>query len=107
MNKLKEYTGPLFSLLKSLPRGKIITYAIAAKIIGLQNPRNIGWILRQNDAPDRTPCYKVIRSDGRLAEGYKFGGREKQKQRLEEEGMTFDRNDRIIDFKERTESNYY
>ena len=99
MNKLKNYIKPLFIFLNSLPRGKITTYSIAAKAIGLRNPRNIGWLLKQNNDPDNIPCYKVVRSNGSLAIGYKFGGMEEQRKRLEQEGIIFNQNNTITDFK--------
>ncbi len=67
----------------------MVSYGEIAKKFGIKNPRNVGWILRQNDKPDEIPCYKVVRSDGRLAKGYKFGGMAAQKKRLMAEGFKF------------------
>ncbi|MCK9578756.1 MGMT family protein [bacterium] len=98
--KLSDYINPLFSLLISLPKGKIISYSIAAKSIGLDNPRNIGWILKQNKNPDTIPCFKVVLSNGKLAKGYKFGGQKEQQKRLKREGIFFDENGRILNFEQ-------
>jgi len=99
MNKLLNFVNPLFSFLKTIPRGKVTTYSNAAKIIGLKNPRNVGWILKQNTDQDGIPCYKVVMSNGRLARGYKFGGEKIQKEKLENDGIVFDSKNRMIDFK--------
>jgi alkylated DNA nucleotide flippase Atl1 len=99
MKKLIRYREPLFAFLESIPKGRITTYAIAARFIDLKNPRNIGWILRQNRDPDKIPCYKVIKSDGTLAKGYKFGGLEEQKKRLESERILFDSKGKVRNFK--------
>jgi methylated-DNA-protein-cysteine methyltransferase-like protein len=84
MASLKKYVPAVFEYLRSLPKGETTTYGAIAKKFGIPNPRNVGWILRQNDDPDAVPCYKVVRSDGSLAAGYKFGGREQQRRRLAE-----------------------
>lgn len=33
------------------------------------------------------PCYKIVNSKGKLASNYAFGGREKQKEKLEKDGI--------------------
>lgn len=88
--KLSEYTILVFNFLKKIPKGNIITYKDLARHFNIRNPRNIGWILRQNTRPNEIPCYKVIRSDGYLSKGYKFGGEKEQKKRLSAEGVKFD-----------------
>lgn len=85
--KLQKYIPKVFKTLQSLPPGEVISYGVLAKKCGLKNARNIGWILRQNTDPDKVPCYKVVRADGSLAKGYKFGGPKEQKRRLEREGV--------------------
>lgn len=85
----------VFKYLQSLPKGKVVSYGAVAKKFGLKNPRNVGWILQQNDRPDEIPCYRVVRADGRLAKGYKFGGMAAQKKRLKADGVGFKGN-RVI-----------
>lgn len=99
--KLSNYIDPLFAFLRTLPKGKVTTYSIAAKYIGLKNLRNIGWLLRQNIDPDTVPCFKVVLSNGKLSSGYKFGGKEEQRRRLESEGIIFDKNGSILNFEQR------
>ncbi|MFA6252287.1 MAG: MGMT family protein [Candidatus Paceibacterota bacterium] len=98
MSKLLNFVNPLFSFLKTIPRGRVTTYSNAAKRIGLKNPRNVSWILKQNTDRNSVPCYKVVMSNGKLAKGYKFGGEKIQKERLENDGIIFDSKNRIIDF---------
>jgi O-6-methylguanine DNA methyltransferase len=91
MNHLNKFIPKVFKYLKSLPMGKVASYGEVAKKFGIMNPRNVGWILRQNSDPDKVPCYKVVRSDGCLAIGYKFGGPAAQKRRLLADGVKFER----------------
>ena len=93
--KLSEHIQVVFRYLKTIPKGSIVTYALVAKQCRISNPRNIGWILQQNADGDTIPCYKVVRSDGTLAGGYKFGGAAKQKARLVADGVRFEPSGKI------------
>lgn len=99
-NKLSSFTAPVFELLKTIPRGKVMTYGLVAKYCKIKNPRNVSWILRQNDNPEAIPCYKVVLSNGKLAQGYKFGGEKEQQKRLEKEGIVFDEKGKILNFEQ-------
>lgn len=66
------------------------------KNYGLTNARNVSWVLRQNTDPDRVPCYKVVRADGSLASGYKFGGESEQRRRLITDGVNFNDREGVI-----------
>ncbi|MGN1103059.1 MAG: MGMT family protein [Huintestinicola sp.] len=78
----------VYGFLKTVPKGKVVTYGQIAEAVG--NPRAaraVGNILNSNPNGDEIPCYKVVDSKGRLSEHYAFGGIEKQKERLEKEGI--------------------
>ncbi len=64
---MKTSKQKIFSYLKKLPRGKITTYKFLAEKFN-SSPRAVGAILRSNKDKS-VPCYKVIRSDGKLG-GY-------------------------------------
>jgi methylated-DNA-protein-cysteine methyltransferase-like protein len=94
--KLNEYTKPVFDYLKTLSKGEITTYKKIAQRFRIANARNVGWILQQNTKPNSIPCYKVIRSDGSLANGYKFGGKKVQKKRLIKDRILFKKSGKIM-----------
>lgn len=83
--RLIDKKDTVFRYLKSLPKGKTVTYKEVALACGLSSPRHVGHILQMNEDPDLVPCYKVILSSGHLARGYKFGGPEEQARRLRED----------------------
>ncbi|MFA5838837.1 MAG: MGMT family protein [Candidatus Paceibacterota bacterium] len=97
--KLSKYINPVFKFLKTIPKGKVVTYKNIARHCGIRNARNIGWVLKQNTESNRVPCYKVICSNGKLAGGYKFGGQKEQKKHLLDDGIEFNKSGRIKDFK--------
>ena len=82
----------VFKLLKEIPKGKVTTYKELTKKAGLKNPRQVGRIIHTNNQPEFYPCHRVVRSDGTLAEGYKYGGQDGQKKRLIGEGVKFSGN---------------
>ncbi len=75
----------LFDLVKDIPSGQTTTYKILAKKLGT-HPRVVGMLLHTNTDPVAVPCHRVIKSDGKLAKGYAFGGPTKQLERLRTEG---------------------
>lgn len=80
----------IYKVVSSIPKGKVSTYKQIAKLTGIKNPRLVGFYLHKNIYPKTIPCHRVIKSDGSLAKGYAFGGRKKQKEMLEKEGIKFD-----------------
>jgi methylated-DNA-protein-cysteine methyltransferase related protein len=84
----------VYSVVSKIPKGKVLTYKKVAKLSGIKNPRLIGFYLHKNLDPKSIPCHRVIKSNGTLTNGYAFGGKKKQKEILEKEGIKFDK-DRI------------
>lgn len=78
----------VYSYLRSIPSGKVVTYGQIAAHLG--NPhlaRVVGNILHHNPDPDRTPCFRVVNSQGRLAPNFAIDGPEEQQRRLEADGI--------------------
>jgi O-6-methylguanine DNA methyltransferase len=64
-------------IVKAIPKGKIITYREVAVKAGSPNAcRAVGNILNKN-YDSSIPCYRVIRSDGKLG-GYNRGVNKKR-----------------------------
>lgn len=62
----------VYSVVKEIPRGSVLTYKEVAKRIGKPKAyRAVGNILNKNKDKD-VPCHRVIRSDGKLG-GYNRG----------------------------------
>lgn len=78
----------IHDIVARIPTGKVSTYGIIAKKAGVKNPRVVGFALHANEDPIAIPCHRVVNRFGRLAPGYAFGGPDKQKKRLEKEGVT-------------------
>ena len=79
----------VYDYLKTVPRGKVVTYGQIASAIGRPRAaRQVGNALHRNPAPGIVPCHRVVNREGRLAPAFAFGGIEVQARLLEEEGVS-------------------
>lgn len=80
------FTSAVTEVVRSLPPGKTISYAEAARRAGYPGAaRAVGSLMRKNHDPS-VPCHRVVRSDGRCGE-YNAGGERKKAERLAQEGV--------------------
>lgn len=87
---MPTFSERVFDIVAQIPAGKVSTYGQIARMMGSpRSARYVGWALRGNKEPVATPCHRVIFKDGRICEGYAFGGPEVQRRLLEDEGVVF------------------
>ncbi len=96
-----EFAERVFDVVRRIPRGKVSTYGQVARLIGSpRSARYVGYALRANPEPGTDPasipCHRVVFKDGRMATGFAFGGEEVQRKMLEEEGVAFDDEGRVL-----------
>ncbi|MBQ4348553.1 MAG: MGMT family protein [Clostridia bacterium] len=80
----------IYEQVRKIPEGKVATYGQIALLAG--NPRwsqVVGYALHVNPEPGVIPCHRVVKKDGRVAEGFAFGGENIQRELLESEGVAF------------------
>lgn len=85
---MNERSKKVYEYLLKIPNGKVVTYGQIAIYLG--NPRLarvVGNILHNNPDEDKYPCYKVVNAKGRLAPSFAFGGMDKQKEKLQADGI--------------------
>ena len=81
----------VYEFLKTIPRGKVVTYGQIAQHLGNKNlSRVVGNILHNNPDPSNYPCHRVVDSKGHVALHFAFGGGAMQRLLLEQEGITFE-----------------
>ena len=81
-------TKRIYEAVKTIPRGKVATYAQVAEIAG--NPkmcRAVGNALHKNNDPEEVPCYRVVNAKGELSGAFAFGGADAQEKRLAADGI--------------------
>lgn len=87
----------IYETVKLIPRGKVATYGQIAALAG--NPRwsrVVGYALHVNPDQNTIKCHRVVKRDGSLSEAFAFGGENKQRELLENEGVRFDSNRKVI-----------
>ena len=74
MKKNKQaFSDRVYSVVRKIPRGKVMTYAEVAKAAGQPRAsRAVGYWMSKNFDP-KIPCHRVIRSDGTIGD-YNRGG---------------------------------
>lgn len=78
----------VYEFLTTVPKGRVVTYGQIAEYLGNKKlARVVGNILHNNPDGDKYPCYKVVDCKGNLSKNYAFGGMEKQRERLENDGI--------------------
>lgn len=86
----------IYEVVMKIPKGRVATYGQVATLAG--NPRwarVVGYALHNNPAPGIIPCHRVVNREGRVAEGFVFGGGDAQRDLLEKEGIVFGLDGRI------------
>lgn len=84
---MDKYKEKLYAYLRSIPKGKVVTYGQIAKALNIKSARLVGQILHRNPDPDGTPCFRVVFADGRLSEGFGAGGISEHRRRLMADGI--------------------
>ena len=63
---MSEFQKKVLEVVKKIPKGKVLTYKQVAEMAGYQKAwRAVGNVLAKNKDPN-IPCYRVIRSDGKI-----------------------------------------
>lgn len=84
------FFGSVYEMVAQVPAGMVATYGQIAKLVGEpRRARYVGYALHVNPQPGVIPCHRIVFADGRLAEGFAFGGPEAQRTLLEDEGVAF------------------
>lgn len=91
-----EFSDKVYQAVRRIPRGKVASYGLIARIIGEpRKARFVGYALHDSPEPwdegahTGIPCHRVVLKDGRIAQGYAFGGPEAQRGLLAREGVVF------------------
>lgn len=80
----------VYETVEQIPEGFVATYGQIAKLIGEpRRARYVGYALHSNPRPGVIPCHRVVFADGRICEGFAFGGAGVQRSLLEGEGVVF------------------
>lgn len=90
-NSDNDYRERVFRVVRSIPRGRVMTYGQIAEILGEgYTPRTVGFVMHSSN--DKTPWHRVINAQGGCSTRGLVLPHDKQQRMLEAEGVSF--NDR-------------
>jgi methylated-DNA-protein-cysteine methyltransferase-like protein len=85
-----DYRGRVYTIVRRIPRGRVMTYGQLAYMLGEgYTPRTVGFVMHGADE-QKTPWQRVINSQGRCSTGRIVLPSDKQQRLLEREGVKFD-----------------
>lgn len=92
-----EYLYPrIYEVVRQIPRGRVATYGQVAAIVGPPcDARLVGWAMAALPSGSDVPWQRVINAQGKISLRKYSSGHERQRMRLEAEGVAFDERDRI------------
>ena len=93
---MTEFARRVYEVVRAIPRGRVLSYGQVARLAG--NPRGargVGFVLHHNPEPGVIPCHRVVFRDGRVTDGFAFGGPDVQRRLLEAEGVHFTADGRV------------
>jgi methylated-DNA-protein-cysteine methyltransferase-like protein len=85
----------ILAIVRQIPRGRVATYGQIAWIEGSCTPRMVGYALAGLPDGSDVPWQRVINSQGMISPRADGSGTIEQRQRLEEEAVRFDAEDRV------------
>jgi len=80
----------VYKVVRKIPKGRVATYGQVAALCGHpRNARAVGYALHVNPDPKQIPCHRVVNRFGGLSPAFAFGGEQRQKILLQDEGVDF------------------
>lgn len=94
MNSAPSFRDIIYSLIGSIPSGRVTTYGTLAKMAGYPaHVRQVCQAIRAIPMGGSLPCHRVINAQGKLSVTGEYYFR--YKKMLENEGVIFNGNDKI------------
>ena len=89
----------IYSIVKSIPQGRVCTYGIIAQLVGEKfSARVVGYALKNVRPEDQIPAHRVVNRNGLLTGRIHFDPPEKMESLLNDEGIKVLDN-KVVDFK--------
>jgi methylated-DNA-protein-cysteine methyltransferase-like protein len=87
-NTDNDYRERVFRIVRSIPRGRVMTYGQIAEILGEgYTPRTVGFVMHSSN--DKTPWHRVINAQGGCSTRGLVLPHDNQQRMLEAEGVSF------------------
>lgn len=85
---MKNTFEKIYDVVQRIPNGSVATYGQVALLAGnIHWARVVGYALHENPDPEKIPCYRVVNREGRVSAAFAFGGKNRQMELLEADGI--------------------
>ncbi len=96
MPELSPAVLSILAVVRTIPRGKVASYAqVAARAGWRGRARLVAWALKHAPAEDPLPWHRVLRADGRIAFAEGSDAHDRQLRLLKREKVTLIHNGRV------------
>jgi methylated-DNA-protein-cysteine methyltransferase-like protein len=93
---VSEFFQRVYEIVARIPRGKVVTYGqIAAALGDPRQARTVGWALHSMPEWLDIPWHRVVNGSGGISTRHTIGGRNIQRELLEDEGVVFNEDGRL------------
>lgn len=83
MQKNNSFDNQCHELLRKIPEGRVTTYKEMARALGTKAWRAVGTAMAKNGDLIKTPCHRVVRSNGEIGQ-YALGTNKKSELLMQE-----------------------
>jgi len=91
-----NFNEQVYALVKLIPPGKVLTYGRVAALLNVtQGARAVGWALNALTTENDVPWHRVINAQRQISLRNSPAAAERQRERLEAEGVQFDEAGRV------------
>ncbi len=91
-----SFFDTVYEAVRSIPPGRVRTYGQVALMVGAPGAaRQVGWALHMLPEGTDVPWHRVVSAKGAISLRGSMGDAERQRARLEAEGVIFDKNGKI------------
>jgi len=82
-----KFQEAVYVLTQQIPKGKVVTYKEIVNALGTAAYRGVGTVLKNNPDMPKTPCHRVINTNGDVGAYAGLGGTKRKIYLLRKEGV--------------------
>ena len=91
----KSIYDRIYDMVRRIPLGRVATYGQIARLVGGCTPRMVGYAMAALSSDRDVPWQRVVNREGKVSPRSVGHGDAIQRSLLEDEGISFDRRDRL------------
>jgi methylated-DNA-protein-cysteine methyltransferase-like protein len=100
---MSDFFSQVYEVVKHIPPGRVTSYGAIAAYLGSPGAaRMVGWAMNASHShSEYIPAHRVVNRNGLLTGKHHFDSPNIMRELLENEGLLFDEDERMLNFNER------